>query len=226
MRVFISYVRGVAPAQQMATIIADSLRPDHAVFVDLGELHGDWAAHVMTELHQANVVIVLLSPTAVHSEVVAAEVAQSGQSNGTLLVPVRLAYDAPFPYPINNWLAHRACLDWQSLADTPRLIAELRQAFVAGEFPVTATVPPVTQTTPHLALPAPIPNAALEFPDGTMDPQSAFYIVRPADALALQTIQRQGVTLTNQSATPDGQEFTVAAGGRSRQAARQTRHVA
>ncbi|MBA3943162.1 MAG: AAA-like domain-containing protein [Herpetosiphonaceae bacterium] len=48
----------------------------------------------------------------------------------------------------------------------------------------------------HNAPPAPMPAVPLEAPEGTMDPRSAFYVVRPTDALALQTIQRQGVTIT------------------------------
>jgi DNA-binding CsgD family transcriptional regulator len=45
-------------------------------------------------------------------------------------------------------------------------------------------------------LPPPAPTALLELPEGTMDPQSAFYVIRPSDSLALQTIARQGVTIT------------------------------
>ena len=37
---------------------------------------------------------------------------------------------------------------------------------------------------------------ALEMPEGTMDPQSTFYIERAGDRIALEAIQRQGVTIT------------------------------
>jgi hypothetical protein len=36
----------------------------------------------------------------------------------------------------------------------------------------------------------------LETPEGTMDPQSDYYIERTSDAIARQAIKRQGVTIT------------------------------
>jgi hypothetical protein len=49
------------------------------------------------------------------------------------------------------------------------------------------------------AAPAPPPAAqpaALDIPDGTMDPRSAFYVERPSDRVALQAIRGQGVTVS------------------------------
>ncbi len=196
MRIFISYARSVAPDKAVALQVAMGLQPVHAVFVDPGELRNGWAERVASELQQAEIVIVLLSPAAVQSEVVTAEVAQAVQTDGPLLIPVRLAYTAPFPYPLNHWLEHRACLTWQTPDDTGRLLEALHRVLVAGTLPLVDDALVATSTTVQTVLPSPIPNAALELPDGTMDPQSAFYVVRPADALALQIIQRQGVTLT------------------------------
>jgi transcriptional regulator with XRE-family HTH domain len=56
----------------------------------------------------------------------------------------------------------------------------------------TATTAPLA----HSAIHSPQSALALEPPEGTMDPQSAFYVVRPADALAQATITQPGVTIT------------------------------
>ena len=49
------------------------------------------------------------------------------------------------------------------------------------------------------SIPAPFASAQpprLETPEGTMDPQSKFYVERPGDQIALEAIKRQGVTIT------------------------------
>src|SRR4029453_7077789 len=41
----------------------------------------------------------------------------------------------------------------------------------------------------------PSASAPLEMPEGTMDPQSTFYVERPSDHTALQALERQGITI-------------------------------
>jgi AAA-like domain len=52
---------------------------------------------------------------------------------------------------------------------------------------------------PSSPMPQPLPAAqpvSLEMPEGTMDQSSLFYVARSGDAIALDTIGRQGVTIT------------------------------
>ena len=44
--------------------------------------------------------------------------------------------------------------------------------------------------------PPPSASASLEMPEGTMDPQSTFYVERPSDHTALAAIERQGITIS------------------------------
>lgn len=117
-----------------------------------------------------------------------------------MILPVRLNYREPFPYPLCEYLNHINWAFWQNPEDTPGLIQELQQAISGG----TLTIDQQAKSTflqmsePSL-LPRPLPSAQpvrLEMPEGTMDPDSAFYIERTADRIALEAISRQGVTIT------------------------------
>ena len=48
------------------------------------------------------------------------------------ILPIRLGYREPFAYPLSEYLNGINWAFWDSLADTDRLIDELRQA-IAGE---------------------------------------------------------------------------------------------
>jgi DNA-binding CsgD family transcriptional regulator len=196
--VFISYARGVDPDAELALAIETALGQQHVVFVDSGVPDEGWAARIDAELYQADVVIVLLSAQSVQSELVIAELATAAQLAGAhagrpIILPVRLSYSAPFPYPLNTYLGSRSSATWATPDDTTRLVDDLGRAIAGGPLAAQVTVVSASMPTP---LPRPAPTAPLELPEGTMDPQSAFYVVRPSDALALQTIGRQGVTIT------------------------------
>jgi DNA-binding CsgD family transcriptional regulator len=197
--IFLSYMRGADPDESVALQISAALRRQHAVFVD-PELDPslNWAERIHAELYQADVVIALLSAQSIHSELVATELADAAQmaraygGRPTILL-VRLAYHGPLPYPLSTYLEECAWTAWDSPGDSARLIDELRTAVAGGALPVREPIP---SADPPARIPVPTPTAPLELPEGTMDPQSAFYVVRPSDMLALQTIRHQGVTIT------------------------------
>ena len=197
-RVFISYARGVDPDADLALAIAAELGQPHVVFVDSGVPDEGWAARIDTELNLADVVIVLLSAQSIQSELVIAELATAAQLAGAhagrpTILPVRLAYPGPFPYPVRTYLDGRACAIWNTSNDTAGLVDDLRRSIAGGSLAAHDATAPAGMPS---SLSSPAPIASLELPEGTMDPQSTFYVVRPSDALALQTITRQGVTIT------------------------------
>ncbi|MEM6353195.1 MAG: AAA-like domain-containing protein [Cyanobacteria bacterium P01_D01_bin.14] len=213
-RIFISYKRDTAPDEPVALQLHDALRQDSTVFIDQRMLVGTrWAEQIEAEIRQADALVVLLSAQAVASEMVQQEIALAhkiAEENGGTprILPVRVAYRAPFQYPLSVYLDPINWAVWDSDADTPELIEELRQAIAGGTLSVgdpqrKAEVVEVPEPTP---LPPPQPAAQpikaappvgiLELPEGTMDTESAFYIERDCDAVALSTIQRQGVTIT------------------------------
>jgi len=202
--IFISYKRDVDPDSKVALQLFEALSRDSEVFIDQTMLVGTrWAERIEAEINRTDALIVLLSARSVQSEMMqvevelAARLAKARQGR-PLILPVRLDYRDPLPYPLSEYLNAINWAMWEGEADTPQLIAELQQAVREG------TLAPEAQTelpdsSESAAFPYPFAAAqplSLEMPEGTMTPESAFSVERPADAVALKTIERQGVTLT------------------------------
>ena len=205
-RIFISYRRNVVPDDQIALETFQTLSKEHDVFIDRTMPVGRrWAAQIETELRQADFLVVFLSAESIRSEMVEAEIetahrlAKEGDGR-PIILPVRLALQTPFPYPLSAYLNPLNWASWQSAADTPRLLQELRIAIQGGDLPLDEQAGArLLQASNSLALAGPPATAQpflLEVPDGTMDPESPFYVVRTADQTAREIIQRQGVTIT------------------------------
>ena len=141
------------------------------------------------------------------------------------ILPVRLAYREPFEYPLSVYLDPLNWAMWTGEADTAGLIADLEKAIAGGNLPVAnqqekdqllaagaagklgsgqaaASKPSFPRPSP-VAQPKPLSHSSgqaagqsLELPEGTMDLESAFYVERADDAVALETVRRQGVTIT------------------------------
>ena len=204
-RIFISYKRNSEPDEGLALEVFRVLSQQHQVFIDRTMLVGTpWVEQIKTELQLADFMISFLSANSVHSEMMMGELANANelqrQNGHPLILPVRLNFQEPFQYPLNVYLNHINWTLWQGQADTPRLLDELQRAIASNTtLPQSQTVLSIMQ--PELApeaIPQPLPSAqprALELPEGTMDVQSDFYIERASDAIALEAIKRQGVTI-------------------------------
>lgn len=214
-QIFLSYKRGGSPDETVALDIYEALRNHHSVFIDqMMTLGTPWAEVIKQEIAQADVLIVLLSATSLQSEMVQQEIELAhevaAQRGGQpQIFPVRLAYMAPFPYPLNQYLDPLQWAVWETSADTSRLIDELHHALEGNPLPIdteaakqdllrkavsTAIEPPTPLAQPpseHTPL-----AISLEPPEGSMDTQSDFYIERAEDAVALRALQRQGGTVT------------------------------
>ncbi|MDZ7960449.1 MAG: AAA-like domain-containing protein [Aulosira sp. DedQUE10] len=205
-RIFISYKRHVTPDEQVASQVHQALAQYHTVFIDQIITVGTrWAERIEAELCQADFLIVFLSEHSIHSEMVEAEIATASrfakeQGGKPMILPVRLAYREPFQYPLSAYLNAVSWAFWRDAEDTPRLIAELLQAISGGELTIgEANKADLLQPREASPLPQPFPSAqpiSLEMPEGTMDGESQFYVERACDVLALNAIQRQGVTIT------------------------------
>ncbi|HVG19527.1 MAG TPA: AAA-like domain-containing protein [Blastocatellia bacterium] len=203
-RIFISYKRNAEPDQSVAAEIFEALKQHHDVFIDQAMPLGTrWARHIETELRQADYLIALLSAQSVHSEMVQAEIEMvhllaNEQAGRPAILPVRLAYREPFQYPLSAYLNPINWAYWGGAEDTPRIIEELRRAVLGGKLVIddVQSKENVITLKPTSDMPAPLPSAQLEMPEGTMDSQSTFYVVRKSDPVALEAIKRQGVTIT------------------------------
>ncbi|MBV8884889.1 MAG: AAA-like domain-containing protein [Chroococcidiopsidaceae cyanobacterium CP_BM_RX_35] len=212
MRIFISYKRGVLPDEQVALAVFQALSEQHEVFIDQTMLVGThWAERIEAELRRADFLISFLTKDSVNSEMVKGEIEAAHhlrkQQGQPAILPVRLTYRDPFAYPLSAYLNGINWAFWENPADTPRLIQELGQAVAGGSLSIDTerSKTDLTQTTTsspfsHSPIPPPLPAAQplpLEMPEGTMDPESQFYVERAADVIALGTIERaEGVTIT------------------------------
>jgi len=207
MKVFISYKRNVEPDEPLALRVYEALREHCEVFIDQTLLVGTaWAERIQAELETCDYLIPLLSEHSVHSEMVETEIrtahrlGKEGAGKPGIL-PIRVAYREPFEYPLSAYLDRINWAFWESEADTEPLIEELLAAIAGGELSIaggTAKSEIIRPAKP-IDLPRPRPSASpirLELPNGTMDPESRFYIEREGDVLCQADIARQGVTIT------------------------------
>lgn len=205
-RVFISYKRDVDPDESIAEQVYKALSDEHEVFIDQTMLVGTrWAERIEEELCRSDFLITFLSATSIHSEMLLGEVETAHRlykdQDRPAILPVRLNYKEAFKYPLSAYLNAINWAFWEDDADTPRLIEELKQALAGGALAIdTRAHDSVLQESEPPALPAPLASAQplrrLESPEGTMDPQSDYYVERPVDHIALNAIERQGVTIT------------------------------
>ena len=205
-RIFISYKHNVGDDDRVAGEINAALSKHHDVFFDKLLVVGTrWVEIIESELARADFLIVLLSTDSIHSEMVLAEIEMAHQlaleQNGRpVILPVRLNYLEPFTYPLSAYLDSINWASWMCHEDTPRLIDDLQKA-ISGDplVPITPSQSYVSQQLRSPSIPMPVAAAQpihLEMPEGTMSPQSAYYVERPTDNVALSAIVRPGVTIT------------------------------
>ena len=203
-KIFISYKRNSTPDEQLALQLYAVFQPSYQVFIDQTMAVGtEWASRIEAELRQADFLITLLSADSINSEMVEWEIATASrlaqeQAGKPTILPVRLAYKEAFAYPLDTYLNHINWAYWNGPEGTLKLIEELKGALVGQKLNPTAS-PIKLSTSVGNSLPAPFPAAQplqLETPEGTMDPQSIYYVARAADFGAIETIQKAGVTIT------------------------------
>jgi hypothetical protein len=203
-RIFVSYKRDTEPDEPIALQVHDALEKDHNVFIDQRDIRVgmNWAERIEHELRQSDFLITFLSDQSVHSEMVLGEIEKAHhlakESDGRpAILPVRVSYREPFNYPLSAYLNHINWAFWESEHDTSHLIEELKQAISGESLTIdNDSKDKVIQPGEPTEMPPPLPVAQLELPEGTMDYQSAFYVERSGDQLALDVIKRQGVTIT------------------------------
>lgn len=214
-KIFISYKRNVEPDDRIAHQIFEALSamPSTEVFMDIKMGIGvPWAQRIEQEIKAADFLISFLSQASVQSEMVVAEIETAhhwGKEHGNpKILPVRLNYKNPLEYPLSAYLNPLNWETWKSDSDTAMLVSKLIVSISASQAPAeqapSQAVNPAGEAQEHISFPStqspsavPIPSAQpFELPEGTMRPDSAYYIERNSDALALDAIRKHGVTIT------------------------------
>ncbi len=213
-RIFISYKRNVEPDAPLAHALFDALSADHEVYLDekipIGTV---WAQQIERQIREADFLIVLLSKYSVQSQMVVSEIKHahhcaSGHDGRPRILPIRVDMHAQLPYPLSAYLDHIQAAFWSSTQDTPGLLQQLRGAIHQGQFAGSEAAPaPVSAPAPASCVfsdAQPLSIKKFEAPEGTMAVESAFYIDRDSDVLALGALEEQGATITIKGARQMG----------------------
>ncbi len=200
-KIFISYKRNIEPDTPVATAVYDALRHEHDVFIDTTIHVGEkWAERIHKAIKESDYLIIFLSEGSVHSEMVMAEIETAhhhAKSYGKpAILPVRLKFNEPLVYPLNAYLNPLQWALWDEDPDTPKLIAELKQAISGGHLSAANTGSAAASKAEIPTAFANIPRD-LGSPEGTMIHQSPFYIERASDREAINALHEiDGVTIT------------------------------
>jgi serine/threonine protein kinase/class 3 adenylate cyclase len=193
------YKRNSQPDEQVLRLLEEELRgTGYPVFVDRHLQVGmEWAHEIERRVSKAYAVIVLLSATAVNSEMLAHEVQiaqDSAQKNGRpRILPIRINFDGPLPSPLAALLDGIQYAQWKGPQDSQSLIAE-----------ITESLQGPLKTVPR--------RISLEAVGGAVPVDSRFYIVRPTDEELHQALERKDSIILIKGARQMGKSSLMARG--------------
>jgi hypothetical protein len=189
--------------------LADVLRAEledagHEVFIDKGmRLGTDWVAEIERRIDWCDFLVLLLSETSIHSEMVLGEVRMAHrkrrEDGRPHVLPVRVRYDGPLDYELDSYLARTQYARWQTSADNGRVLEEILAAadptarrHVAEDVAVFER-PHDSTGRPHPS--ADVRRVTLAPPGGTIRLSDQFYVRRAADKIAESNAELLGATL-------------------------------
>ena len=217
-RIFITYKHNATADELLANEFAKLLGENHEVFFDQQLSIGvNWAKTLENQIKESDFLIAFLSADSVNSEMVEYEIKLAHelakkQKGRPVILPVRVAYKEPFSYTLGPYLNHLNWAEWNSESDTPYLIEQIKNAIEGDDLPKNEQKPH-TFFIPHEPgfVYHPHPSAQLrpkpknvEDPEETTDDTSPFYVERNTDQLVLESIKRQGVTISIKGARQMG----------------------
>lgn len=199
LRVFISCRGDVAADLELALRFYDAIANAGAsAFLAPKNTTGDdrWVQAVTQAMSASDVLLLLLSPQAAVSEMVAREVELAHRLDETRdgalrIVPVRVGFpegDSQL-HPMQEYLQGLEHVSWHEDGDTARIVSRVLGRDVGGAAPVVATPSPASTDTVTSGEPA----VPAELPGGIVSPDSPFYVVRPhLEEACLSEIVRGG----------------------------------
>ncbi|MEB3886846.1 AAA-like domain-containing protein [Lyngbya sp. CCY1209] len=202
-RVFISY-SAKDPDTSLAQKFFEALsEAGQAAFMagaslKLGE---DWPYRIETELQQCDYLLLLLSERSATSEMVTEEVRQvkklqEKRDGKPIILPIRVQFPltSPLNYNLRGYLDRIHQREWNSDADTPKLIGEVINLIQTGKVPEASNISQPKAWGDRTSRPQ--PAAVPELPEGQMDVASIFYVERPpAESRCYETILQSGALI-------------------------------
>jgi hypothetical protein len=218
-KLFISYKRSVAEDERLAHAMRDRFEAaGHEVFIDIGMKVGtDWVAEIGRRIQWCDFLIVLLSKSAVQSEMVQTEVRlahhRRSRDGHPAILPVRVNYRGPLDYELDAYLGRIQYVMWTGDGDTDRVLDDLATGFAGGDQKSPSSAPSLDEL--DLAAPDELardrrrPQASgdprvLLPPGGTIKLDDHFYVPRDPDDHVNKTAQLRGRTLVIKAARQMG----------------------
>ena len=146
LHLFLCYKRNAEPDQQLADYLYEFLTEHgHNVFIDRTMRAGEtWLEEIDRQIKDSDYLVVLLSESSAHSEMVQAEIKRAYEyrklQERPQTLPVRVAYEGLLPYSIDAFLDPLQYVIWQSETDTARVGQEILAA-IAGRLPQQTPIP-------------------------------------------------------------------------------------
>jgi len=205
--VVILYKRGAHPDEDILHVLETELRAAHIdVFIDRHLSIGvEWAIEIENRIKSARAVIPLISAQSVSSEMLDHEVHCAWEAIQTAvgahkprLLPVRVRFDGELPESLGAALNHLNQFEWESEADTDRLVLQLIDA--------------VTSNADAQMQPEAMSRERLEPVGGAVPLNSTFYIVRPTDEEFRAAISRRDSIVLVKGARQMGKTSLLARG--------------
>ena len=205
-RFFVSYSRRSAEDAKLADALRVGLESaGHEVFIDRGMKVGtDWVAEIERRIDWCDFLIVLLSETSVHSEMVLGEVRiayrKRRQDGRPRILPLRVRYDGQLDYELESYLARVQYARWGGAVDTPHVLSEIVAVAAPDQLREAVDAPAVFRPPSvenDFSRPQPSEDLRPLFPPpgGTIRLNDDFYLRRGADDLVEQAARRSGETL-------------------------------
>jgi hypothetical protein len=200
-RIFISYRRSATADYTLAHALRDGFEASgHEVFIDTEMRIGtNWAAKIYEKVDWCDHFIVLLSPDAVVSEMVAGEVRRAHRCNrrdgSPSLLPVWVGVVGELGYELDSYLGPLQYQVCGNASETGTLLAGLRLAIEEPNAPPSVQVTPAKTFQASVGSQRPSPSAdprLLREPGGTMTRNDPLYVHRHQDTLAEQAAARTG----------------------------------
>lgn len=197
-KVVLLYKRGGPDDERLLALFEKTLKASgDEVFIDRHLKIGvAWAQEIERRIKEADAVIVLLSESALHSEMLEYEVQtahQAAQAQGgkPRLLPVRVGFEGPLGEPLGTMLDTLHYALWKREADDARVVAEVARS---------------------LRNPAPPVEVKREPVGGAVPLDSRFYVVRPTDAEFLAAVAQNDSIVLVKGARQMGKTSLLARG--------------
>lgn len=230
-QVFISYKQHAEPDESIAMYLARFLNDQgKQTFIDQKLKIGmDWIDEIHNQIAQSDFLVVLLSTNSMKSEMVLEEIKfadlQWRETGSPRILPVRLQYEGPLPYPLDDYLRPLQYALWLNEADTPLVARRILNAMQGIEPLASESRGPqpesgrqtISKSTiagepiaePHSSFD---PRLILEAPGGLVDLESPFYIERRADMRLKRELSKAGTTTTIRAARQMGKTSLLVRG--------------